>query len=264
MSYEQILVTQDQGVLKIALNQPKKLNALSGKMMEELREAMQGAAGDPSVRCILLTGEGRGFSAGADLTDGSIQFVPGQPIDYSATLDSRYHPLVTLMREMPKPIVVAVNGIAAGAGCSIALAGDVVMAARSAKFIQVFVRISLIPDAGSTWTVPRLIGRARALKWMMTGDDLPAETAAEWGLITDVVDDDRLQDEAAALAQRLAQGPTRAYGAIKHLVDASIDGELAPQLAREAKAQDDVGNSKDAMEGVMAFVQKRAAKFTGE
>lgn len=264
MSYEQILVSQDGGVTKIALNQPKKLNALSAKMLEELREAMQGAAGDPAVRCILLTGEGRGFSAGADLTDGSMKFVPGQPIDYSSTLNNRYHPLVQLMREMPKPIVVAVNGIAAGAGCSLALAGDVVMAARSAKFIQVFVHISLIPDAGSTWTVPRLIGRARALKWMMTGDDLPAGTAAEWGLITDVVDDDRLQAEAAALAQRLAAGPTRAYGAIKQLVDASIDGALLPQLQREAQAQDDVGNSRDAMEGVMAFVQKREAKFTGQ
>ncbi len=264
MSYQQIIVSRENGLTRISLNQPNKLNALSGVMMEELRGALEAAADDPTVRCILLTGEGRAFSAGADLTDGSIQFEPGKPIDYSSTLNTRYHPVVQLMREMPKPIVVAVNGIAAGAGCSLALAGDIILAARSAKFIQVFVRISLIPDAGSTWTVPRLIGRARALKWMMTGEDLPAETAESWGLINDVVDDTQLQHEAEALAQRLASGPTRAYGAIKQLVDASVDGELEPQLAREAAAQDDVGNSKDAMEGVMAFVQKRTANFTGQ
>lgn len=264
MSYEQILVTREGGVTRIALNQPKKLNALSAKLLEELREAMQHAATDRDCRCILLTGEGRGFSAGADLTDGSLKFTPGQPIDYSGTLETRYHPLVTLMREMPKPIVVAVNGTAAGAGCSIALAGDIVLAARSAKFIQVFVRIALIPDAGSTWTVPRLIGRARALRWMMSGDDLDATTAADWGLISEVCEDDQLQETAMALATRLSKGPTRSYAAIKRLVDASIDGELAPQLAREAAAQDDVGNARDALEGVMAFAQKREANFTGE
>lgn len=264
MGHEQILVDASDGVTTITLNQPNKLNALSGTLMQELQEALRAAAGDPACRCVLLTGAGRGFSAGADLTDGSIRVVPGQPIDYRHSLETRYHPVIECMRTMHKPVVVAVNGVAAGAGCSIALAGDVVLAARSAKFIQVFVRIGLVPDAGGTWTVPRLIGRARALRWMMTGEDLPAETAAEWGLISEVVDDARLLEEARSLAERLARGPTRAYGAIKQLVDASIDGELGPQLAREAEAQNEVGNGKDAMEGIMAFVQKREARFTGE
>ncbi len=263
MSYEQIIVTQNAAVTRISLNQPKKLNALSSRLLEETREALQQAAADPDCRCVILTGEGRGFSAGADLTDGSIKFTPGQPIDFAQSLESRYHPVVRLIREMPKPIIVAVNGIAAGAGCNIALAGDIVLAARSARFIQAFVRIGLVPDASGTWSIPRLIGRARALRWMMTGDDLDATTAADWGLISEVFDDEQLQAEADLLANRLAAGPTRAYGAIKQLVDASIDGELEPQLQREAAAQNEVGNSKDAMEGIMAFVQKRKANFTG-
>lgn len=262
MSYEHIIVERQDGVAKITLNRPQVLNALSVALLTELKSAVEAAAADDAVRCVLLTGSGRGFSSGADLMDPGAPMNPADP-DLRVVLDSHYHPILETLRGMPKPYLCAVNGIAAGAGCNIALAADICLAAKSAKFIQVFARIALVPDAGGTWTVPRLIGRARAMRWMMTADDLPAETALEWGLITQLCDDDALQDEAMALAQRLAKGPTGTLAAIKCLVDASFDNDFSEQLEQEAVAQFAMGKAGDFKEGVMAFAQKRAADFQG-
>ena len=263
MNYETLLVDAADGVTRITFNRPDKLNALSAKLLAELRQALESAAADAACRCVLLTGAGRGFSAGADLTDTNIKPTPGT-FDFGAVLETGYHPILRLMRTMAKPIVAAINGTAAGAGCNIALAADIVVAARSAKLIQAFVRIGLVPDAGGTWTIPRLIGRARAMRWMMSGEAIDAETAERWGLIAAVYDDAVFASEAQALAQRMAKQPTRALAAIKRLVDASVAGEMDAQMAKEAKAQTDVGNSRDTIEGIMAFIQKRDARFTGQ
>ncbi len=263
MTYEYIEVTQQAGVTKITLNQPKSLNALSGKLMLELREAVEAAAGDDNCRCVVLTGAGRGFSSGANLRDASQSIDMNDP-DFGAALRPTYNPIVQTLREMPKPYIAAINGVAAGAGCNIALAADVIIAARSAQFIQAFIRIGLVPDAGGTWTIPRLIGRARALRWMMTGEALDAETAEAWGLISMVVDDDKLADEADAFAARLASAPTQALAGIKHLVDAALQNDAATQMEAEACMQTKVGKSKDTMEGVMSFVEKRKPAFTGK
>lgn len=264
VAYESILVESDAGVTRITLNRPDKLNALSMKMLGELREAVTAAGTDANCRCLVLTGAGRGFSAGADLTDPASLPKPGAPIDFGAPLEPNYHPILRAIRDMPKPVIAAVNGTAAGAGCNIALAADIIVATRSAKFIQAFVRIGLVPDAGGTWTIPRLIGRARAMQWMMSGESVDAETAERWGLVSTVYDDALFAEEVQALAQRMAAQPTQALVGIKRLVDASTAGEMDAQLAREAAMQTTVGRSADTMEGIMAFIQKRPARFTGK
>ncbi len=263
MSYETVLVEQADGVSKITLNRPDRLNALSFQLLEELQAALKAAAQDEACRCVLLTGAGRGFSSGADLMDAAQGLKPGERPDLGAPLEDRYHPVLRQIRAMPKPVVAAINGTAAGAGLNIALACDIVLAARSAKLIQAFSNIGLVPDAGGTWSIPRLIGRARALRWMMSGETLMAEQALDWGLVTGVYDDEALAGEALALAQRMAQRPTLALAAIKKLVDASLDHDLETQLALEASTQTRVGFSDDAWEGIMAFVQKRPARFQG-
>lgn len=264
MSYETLNVETRGAVRRIALNRPKKLNALSGQLLAELREALQAAADDGDCRCVLLTGEGRGFSSGADLTDTAVNMKPGQPFDFGAALDDTYHPVVRLIRAMEKPVVAAINGTAAGAGCNIALAADIVIAARSAKLIQAFIRIGLVPDAGGTWSIPRLIGRARALRWMMTGEAIDARTAEQWGLVTYVHADADFPAAVQALAGELAQAPTAALGRIKALVDAAERSDLSTQMEQEATQQKVCGQGADFMEGVMAFMQKRPAKFRGE
>src|SRR5215210_1714270 len=193
-------------VATITIARPDRLNALSGAMVDELRLAVSEIA-DSGARCLLLTGEGRGFSSGADLATGG-----GLPDDVGASLEKHFNPLVAALFALPIPVVAAVNGPCAGAGCSLALAADIVIAARSAYFLQAFVNIGLIPDAGATWLLPRLAGRARAMEMMMLGERVPAEQALEWGLISRVVEDEALESEAAALAARLAQGPTVAFG----------------------------------------------------
>ncbi len=263
MNNQTLKLSVDAAVYRIALNRPEKLNALSATLLGELREALQTAADDEKCRCVLLTGEGRGFSSGADLTDAAVNMRPGEPFDFGAALDHTYHPVVRLIRSMDKPVIAAVNGTAAGAGCNIALACDVVIAARSARFIQAFVRIGLVPDASGTWTIPRLIGRARALKWMMSGEAIDADTAERWGLISEVVDDEIFAQRSAELAATMAAQPTRALAAIKQLVDRSYDNDLEAQLALEAESQSRVGMSQDTMEGIMAFIQKRPARFQG-
>ena len=264
MSYNTLQVETTDSVCTITLNRPDSLNALSLELLRELRQALAAAGKDDNCRCVVLTGAGRGFSSGADLKDSLSGLKPGQRPDLGEHLHTTYHPVLREIRHIQKPVIAAINGVAAGAGLNIALASDVVVAARSAKLIQAFVRIGLIPDAGGTWSVPRLIGRARATRWLMSGDALDAETALDWGLITDVFDDEDLGERTHALAQRMAAQPTRALAAIKQLMDSTLDLDLEGQIAREARLQTDIGYSDDAMEGIGAFLQKREARFQGK
>lgn len=256
---EQILAEAAGGIFRITLNRPDKLNPLSAQLMDELGQAMAQAGEDPSVRVVVLTGNGRAFSAGADLRGG---IAPGG--DLGAALERSYNPLVSAMRAMPKPIIAAVNGIAAGAACNIALACDIVIAARSAMFIEVFARIGLLPDAGGTYVLPRAIGTPRALAASLLAEDITAERALEWGMVWQVVDDADLPAAADALARRLAAGPTRAYAAIKQALYASERNTLGEQLALEAELQRGLGHTADFAEGVAAFRDKRPAAFTGQ
>lgn len=258
-----VLVTTQGPVTKILLNRPDKLNALSQTLMRSLLGALQQADNDPGCRCVLLSGSGRGFSAGADLTGFGVQNNPEEGPDIGAALHSSYHPVIRLMRSMNKPVITAINGIAAGAGCNIGLAGDIVVASQSATFIQSFINIGLIPDAAGTWTIPRLIGRARALQWMMSGEALSATTALSWGLISAVYPDDEMMAQAEALAQRMALQPTRALAAIKVLVDKSIDQNIEAQMHSEAVAQSQLGRSADCVEGITAFLERRTPAFSG-
>lgn len=264
MSYQTLIVEQIDAVCRITLNQPAKLNALSKQLIEELLEACSAAANDTSVRAVILTGAGRGFSSGADLSDPASMPKPGELPDLGASLEDRYNPLLKVIREMPKPVIAAVNGTAAGAGCNIALACDFVLASDTAKFLQAFIKIGLVPDAGGTWTIPRLIGRTRAMRWMMTGETIDAATALDWGLVASVHPVDDLPAVAMEWAQKMAAAPTAALGRIKVLVDAAEHSTLQDQLQAEADAQRLCGRSSNFAEGVMAFMQKRPPKFTAE
>jgi 2-(1,2-epoxy-1,2-dihydrophenyl)acetyl-CoA isomerase len=257
-----ILASVEAGVQTITLNRPERLNAFNPEMHGLLREALERAGDDDAVRAVLLTGAGRGFCAGQDLSERDVG--GDAAIDLAVTIGTHYNPLVRRMRELPKPIVCAVNGVAAGAGANVALACDIVLAARSASFIQAFAKIGLVPDSGGTWFLPRLAGRARAMGLALLGDKLPAEDAASWGLIWKAVDDDKLMAEAGALARGLATGPTRAYGLIKRALDASETSTLDAQLDLERDLQRKAGLTADYREGVAAFMQKRKAQFKGK
>lgn len=258
-----ILTALEAGVLTITLNRPEKLNAFTNDMHVELRAALARAAGEPGIRAVLLTGAGRGFCAGADLSQRDVS--PGAaPIDLSVSLGSNYNPLVRRMRELPKPIVCAVNGPAAGAGANVALACDVVIAARSASFLQAFSRLGLIPDAGGTYFLPRLVGSARAMGLALLAEKLTAEEAERWGLIWKVVEDAELMPEATALAQRLAAGPTKGYALLKKALHASPTNTLDAQLDLERDLQREAGFSEDYREGVSAFMQKRKPSYKGK
>jgi 2-(1,2-epoxy-1,2-dihydrophenyl)acetyl-CoA isomerase len=258
MAFEHIrLETSPAAVATITIARPDRLNALSGQTVDELRAAVE-EAGSSGARCLLLTGEGRGFSSGADLAGSG-----GLPEDVGASLEKHFNPLIEAVFALPIPVVAAVNGPCAGAGCSLALAADIVVAARSAYFLQAFVNIGLIPDAGATWLLPRLAGRARAMEMMMLGDRVPAEQALEWGLISRVVDDEALESEAAALAVRLAQGPTVALGLIRKLAREAGDVPLSQALAAERVAQRQAGETEDFKGAVMAFLQKKQPRFGG-
>ncbi|MSP50532.1 MAG: 2-(1,2-epoxy-1,2-dihydrophenyl)acetyl-CoA isomerase [Alphaproteobacteria bacterium] len=257
-----VLYQAEAGVATLTLNRPESLNALTGAMHGELRAALARAAGDPEVRCLVLTGAGRGFCSGADLTDSSVIAAGGVP-DLAKTLETTYNPLIRALRDLPKPIVAAVNGVAAGAGANIALSCDLVLAARSALFIQAFCKIGLIPDAGGTWLLPRHVGRARAAGLALLGDKLPAEQAEAWGLIWKVVDDDKLADEAAKLAGHLATQPTTALGLIKKALAGAETNTLDAQLDLERDLQTIAGRTDDFREGVAAFREKRPTRFTG-
>jgi 2-(1,2-epoxy-1,2-dihydrophenyl)acetyl-CoA isomerase len=257
-----VLVSLDGGVLTVTLNRPDKLNAFVPDMHRELRVALERAKDEAGVRALLLTGAGRGFCAGQDLSERNVS--PGAaPIDLSVSLGSNYNPLVRRLRELPKPVVCAVNGVAAGAGANIALACDLVIAARSASFVQSFARIGLVPDSGGTYFLPRLVGAARAMGLALLGDKLSAEDAERWGLIWKVVDDSRLMEESMAVARRLAAGPTRGYGLLKKALYASAHNTLDAQLDLERDLQREAGFSEDYREGVSAFMQKRTPEFKG-
>lgn len=258
-----VLVSLEAGVLLITLNRPEKLNALNPEMHERLREAFARAAEEPAARAILLTGAGRGFCTGQDLAERDVR--PGAPpIDLSVSLGSYYNPLVRRLRELPKPIVCAVNGVAAGAGANLALACDVVIAARSASFVQAFSKLGLVPDSGGTYFLPRLVGTARAMGLALFAQKLDAAQAEQWGLIWKVVDDARLADEARALAATLANGPTKGYGLLKRAMYASAGNSLNAQLDLERDVQREAGLTSDYREGVVAFKEKRAPRFKGE
>jgi 2-(1,2-epoxy-1,2-dihydrophenyl)acetyl-CoA isomerase len=258
-----ILVSLDAGVLSITLNRPDKLNAFNPEMHGLLRQALERATDEAQVRVLLLTGAGRGFCAGQDLAQRDIS--PGAaPIDLSVSLGSNYNPLVRRMRALPKPIVCAVNGVAAGAGANIALACDLVVAARSASFVQSFSKIGLVPDSGGTYFLPRLVGTARAMGLAMLGEKLSAEDAERWGLIWKVFDDGALLREAGSIASRLAAGPTKGYGLLKKAMYASPGNLLDAQLDLERDLQREAGFSEDYREGVAAFMQKRDPAFKGK
>jgi 2-(1,2-epoxy-1,2-dihydrophenyl)acetyl-CoA isomerase len=251
-----VLVSVDAGVQSIILNRPDKLNAFNPEMHKELRAALEQALDERAIRAVLLTGAGRGFCAGQDLSERNV--APGAaPIDLSVSLGSYYNPLVRRLRELPKPIVCAVNGVAAGAGANIALACDIVLAARSASFVQSFARLGLVPDSGGTYFLPRLVGTARAMGLAMLAQPLSAEDAERWGLIWKALDDDKLMPEATALAQKLASGSTKGYGLTKRAIHASAGNSLDAQLDLERDLQRDAGFSEDYRKAVAEFLAKR-------
>ncbi len=269
-SHETIDVTtglgDGAGGAKILLNRPDALNAWNEQFGLDLKDAIETLGADESVRAVLITGAGRGFSSGADLKEqrsnnegGNGDGLP----DLSLRLKEIYHPVITGIREMPKPVVAAVNGPAVGIGCSLALACDLVLAAESSYFLLAFVNIGLVPDGGSTAFIPALTGVARAAEMMMLGEKIPAEKAHDWGLVNRVHPDSELEREGQEMLERLAKGPTRSYAGAKQLLNRRVYGDLAGQLDAEADQQKAQGETKDFVEGVLSFIQKRDAEFTG-
>jgi 2-(1,2-epoxy-1,2-dihydrophenyl)acetyl-CoA isomerase len=261
MPYQHVLCATDAGVLTITMNRPEVLNSGNRRMVAELRDAFEAAAIDETVRAVLLTGAGRAFCAGQDLAEAAPP--GGAPAPEIGDIVEGYNGLILAMRRLDKPIVAAVNGVAAGGGANIALACDIVVAADNASFIQAFIKIGLIPDNGGTFYLPRLVGAARATSLMMLGNKIGAQQAREWGMIHDVVPAATLLDTAGALARDLAKQPTRALGLIKRAVDASAANCLEAQLELEADLQREAGRSADYKEGVRAFQEKRPPTFVG-
>lgn len=261
MSGTTILTSRSGGVARLTLNRPDKLNAFTRAMHAELRAALMAAGTDPDCRVVVLTGAGRAFSAGQDLADTGA--ASGSAMDAGRMLDEAYNPLIKLITTLEKPVIAAVNGIAAGAAANIAFACDLVYAARSASFLQAFARIGLIPDAGGTWVLPRLAGPMRARGLAMLAEPLPAEKAEAWGLIWKCVDDDKFEAEVAAVAGKLAAAPTYALALAKQALAVSSNNTLAQQLDLERDLQRLAGASPDAREGIVAFLEKRPPKYTG-
>ena len=263
MDYQNILFEIRDGVAILTLNRPDRLNSFTREMHREIRHAIEQVAADKSIRCLLLTGAGRGFCAGQDLNDRAV--APGdEPPDLGASIRDYYNPLILALTNLQKPVVCAVNGVAAGAGANIALACDIVLAARSASFIQGFSKIGLLPDSGGTWNLPRLVGRARAMALTLLSSKLPAEKAEQWGMIWRTIDDDRLQQEALTLATHLASQPTLGLGLTKRAINQSGNNSLEQQLQLEYQLQAIAGRSNDYREGVSAFLEKRKPFFKGE
>jgi 2-(1,2-epoxy-1,2-dihydrophenyl)acetyl-CoA isomerase len=260
MTYNLISLDKQDGLATLTLRQPDKLNAVSRKMIAEIKSAWDDIAVDASVRAVLLTGEGRGFCAGADLSDPD----RANDADSGSALEKFFNPVIRTMRAVPKPIVAAVNGVAAGVGMSFALASDIAIAARSASFLQAFARIGLLPDGGSTWFLPRLVGEQRARALAMLAPQIKAEQAKDWGLIWDVVEDAELMPKASELARRLADGPTLSLARIKDALNRADGNDLSAQLDLERDFQRELGRSEDFREGVQAFLAKRRANFKGK
>ena len=256
--FETIRFENKGGIARITLNRPDRLNSFTAAMHGELREALAGL-GD--ARVVILTGAGRGFCAGQDLNDRAV--APGEAVDLGDTVEASWNPLVRTLIALPQPVIARVNGVAAGAGANIALACDMVVAAKSAKFIQSFSAIGLIPDSGGTWALPRLVGQARALGLALTGEPLPAEKAADWGLIWKAVDDELLDAEVDALAARLSSLPPLGLAAIKQMIRSSWQHGLDEELDLQRDAMRRLGFTQDYREGVAAFLEKRQPSFTG-
>jgi 2-(1,2-epoxy-1,2-dihydrophenyl)acetyl-CoA isomerase len=262
MAYENILFEIAGGVAKLTLNRPDKLNSFTVAMHRELRDAMERVQAEKGTRVLVLTGAGRGFCAGQDLADRAV--APGAaPVDLGESVEKWYVPLVRTLRSLPMPVVCAVNGVAAGAGANLALACDIVIAAKSASFIEPFCRLGLVPDTGGTYFLPRLVGTARAMGLAMLGDKLSAEQAVSWGLIWKCVDDASLAQEVDVLAKQLAQAPTLGLARTKQAIYMSPNNTLDAQLDLERDYMRELGNSADYREGVAAFMEKRTPQFRG-
>jgi 2-(1,2-epoxy-1,2-dihydrophenyl)acetyl-CoA isomerase len=261
---ETVNVRLTDGAATVELNRPEVLNAWNRQLGLDLLAALRDAAADDAVRAVVITGAGRAFSSGADLKDvsGGDSTPDGRP-DVYRTLTERYHPIMHTIREMPKPVVAAVNGGAVGIGCSLALCCDLIVAAESAYFLLAFVNIGLVPDGGSSLLVPTRVGMARATEMAMLGERVGAAQALDWGLINRVVPGARLEEQAATLAARLAGGPTRSYAGTKRQLNNWLYARMAEQLELEARIQQEASGSEDFLEGVTAFVEKRPARFSG-
>ena len=259
MSYETITVEVSDQIATITLNRPERMNACSLDMAGEINDAVSSLEG---ARCLIITGAGRGFCSGADLSARGSRAINGGEGSYIA-LTRHYNPMMVNLARLNMPIITAVNGAAAGVGCSIGLAGDFVIAGRSGYFLQAFVNIGLVPDGGASWMLPRMVGKARATEMMMLGEKISAEKAVDWGLIYKMVEDDQLQAEARALATRLANGPTVSYAVMRKNILIAMENSYSEQLLAEAEGQRIAGSSADAAEGGMAFLEKRKPAFKG-
>ena len=257
--YESIVLERDGPILRITFNRPDRLNSFTADMHNELKDALDRL---DDARVLVVTGAGRGFCAGQDLNDRAVA-AEGHPVDLGMTVETCWNPLIRKLVSLPQPVIARVNGVAAGAGANVALACDLVVAARSAKFIQSFSAIGLIPDSGGTWALPRLVGQARAMGLALTGDPLPADKAEEWGLIWKCVDDEELDDEVNALAQKLASLPPLGVSAIKKMIRESWAHTLDQELNHQRDAMRRLGFSEDYREGVAAFLEKRQPNFVG-